>query len=1287
MSDEFDKRRGPDDDDDESFDWLSDDSDQPESGKPSGDKLGFTGDLSWRQDVEDAFNRQLDQSNEDATFDWQKSQPGKSGPADSSGLGFTGQLDWKKVQPEDDLEETRDEPLDWGSLTGDEEQPPDEPAAALPDEEPSSAYSSPFDEEPLSSYSSGFDEEPEEEEEDGPVDLSMWFGGGASQTPDEEPEDDDWMPELGADEEASAAPEDAGIPDWLRGSEPAALSEEQPAQADVPDWLQAADDAAPEEESPVEDDVPDWMQDMGIAEDELAAPVVQMDVPDWLQAADEATPEEESPVEDDVPDWMRDMGVGEEAPAAPVSQSDVPDWLQAADEATPEEATPAEDDVPDWMREMGVADEPDEQPAPDWMQSLNQPTDTPQADEEPDLFSGLDEAFASMPGVEEESTPDLLEDAAQPAAESDIFAELGLSSVQTGYDFLDNPEPAAEDDLLSGLDLQPSSSDDWLEAFNEPAPASTEGDLNWLDALGDAGQDAAPASADEPAAVPADEDFLADLDFLDEPPEEPALPDFSKPALQDIDSLLASYDTALPELNAPLNEADVDRLFSDAEKDRVSAKRSEIELSPDVPDWIRENISVDEISAAAIVRQQKDRPLEELPDRLQALHERSLELPTPADEPAPSTIQSLLPGVNEVITAAPIHADQSALSSSVALTKQQRSKLDLLKTLVASDETAPRPAAPSAIDLTLDAPAMADLLGEDETPAPAAEITAAEEAAPARTRRRSRYKFDRLLIAVLVLAAVLLPFFVSSTRLGSLPPPAFAAGSRQSAVFDAVNQLSAGQLVLVAVEYGPTGAAELDGMADDLLRHIVMRGARPVLLGGNAVGLLHAREVLERINTDSSFLAKINRAGRPLAANADYYVLRYLPADAVGLRSFSGDVASLVSTDVNGAPTNLKAKGLADFARIIVISERPEELRGWAEQVAPLMSGRPLLAAVSAAAGPLAEPYMMPSSPVGLSGLGGMLVGYRDAYTYRSMLDAILYPERVTPTVLPPTSTPVTPTSTPLPTETPVETAQAVPPVAATGEATGTGAATEAVQPSATVSEPSATPLPTDTQLPTDTLAPSDTPAGAATAQPTDTPAGTEPPTPTVENVGPTATFPVITAVVNANQAINVRQGPATTFPPLATLQPNQEVQVTGRSGDGKWLKVKLADGREGWVSASLLTVQEPGATATQISMVDPNAVVSLMSDMSFYSVGARRALPLQQAESTSEATSEATAATAPVRPTPPVTPAGVAAVDSMPYREERWYSMTLGLVAIIAVIAIGAVLNILRAIFRRERR
>jgi hypothetical protein len=42
--------------------------------------------------------------------------------------------------------------------------------------------------------------------------------------------------------------------------------------------------------------------------------------------------------------------------------------------------------------------------------------------------------------------------------------------------------------------------------------------------------------------------------------------------------------------------------------------------------------------------------------------------------------------------------------------------------------------------------------------------------------------------------------------------------------------------------------------------------------------------------------------------------------------------------------------------------------------------------------------------------------------------------------------------------------------------------------------------------------------------------------------------------------------------------------------------------------------------------------------------------------------------------------------VEPVPYRDERWYSMTLGLVVIILIILLGAIINILRSLFRRSR-
>src|SRR5215470_6494389 len=146
MSDDFDKLRPTGDDDeseDESLDWKKDDK-KKSGGASSGESLGFTGELNWRKDVEDAFGQQLDATSEDA-FDWQQGEQTDSSGQAASGFGFTGQLDWKKVQPGGDSSgASEDESMDWlrsadempESSSDISEQPPpaEPPLPAFPDE-------------------------------------------------------------------------------------------------------------------------------------------------------------------------------------------------------------------------------------------------------------------------------------------------------------------------------------------------------------------------------------------------------------------------------------------------------------------------------------------------------------------------------------------------------------------------------------------------------------------------------------------------------------------------------------------------------------------------------------------------------------------------------------------------------------------------------------------------------------------------------------------------------------------------------------------------------------------------------------------------------------------------------------------------------------------------------------------------------------------------------------------------------------------------------------------------
>jgi hypothetical protein len=177
-----------------------------------------------------------------------------------------------------------------------------------------------------------------------------------------------------------------------------------------------------------------------------------------------------------------------------------------------------------------------------------------------------------------------------------------------------------------------------------------------------------------------------------------------------------------------------------------------------------------------------------------------------------------------------------------------------------------------------------------------------------------------------------LPFFLGGLRIGSLPPFDFAADGLQQQAFKLVDTLDEGQLVLVGIEYGPTGAAELDGAADALLRHILKQGARPVLLGSNPIGLLHASHILENIGVgaDAPFLDALNRDAS-FQANQDYYIVRYLTGGPVGLRSLMQDMREsprnplfvrMLATDFRGGATNLSVRLPQDFVLVVVIAER-----------------------------------------------------------------------------------------------------------------------------------------------------------------------------------------------------------------------------------------------------------------------------------------------------------------------------------------------------------------------------
>jgi hypothetical protein len=114
-----------------------------------------------------------------------------------------------------------------------------------------------------------------------------------------------------------------------------------------------------------------------------------------------------------------------------------------------------------------------------------------------------------------------------------------------------------------------------------------------------------------------------------------------------------------------------------------------------------------------------------------------------------------------------------------------------------------------------------------------------------------------------------------------------------------------------------------------------------------------------------------------------------------------------------------------------------------------------------------------------------------------------------------------------------------------------------------------ATPVPTRTPLPTDTPIPP-----TATVSPT--PSNTFTPSPT----------PPIVGIIASINTVNVREGPGVNFGAFIALPPGTRVEVLGQNSDGAWYNIQLEDGRDGWVSSTLLRLQE---TPTPIPTATPS--------------------------------------------------------------------------------------------------
>jgi len=641
----------------------------------------------------------------------------------------------------------------------------------------------------------------------------------------------------------------------------------------------------------------------------------------------------------------------EQAPASDISPPAGPPEKAREEEPQIEETQPEETDGGDWLAQLRASaeeeeiEEPEtaEEPVesvdlPDWLRDMG-PIGAGTQVEEPAVEPGFEEEAPPIPPPAEEGitrplhekesaeVPAWLRDMGpigtetqvegpevEPSAEPDFEEEapaIPPSARERITRRLQEPEPAEVPEWLRGL-APPEAAPTEEPAPAAPAPAPAEVP-EWLREIAPpeaAPAEAAPAEAAPPTEAPTPE---AAPPTFEAPPEEPApaapapapgkVPDWLREIAPPEAAPATETAPAVPPLAEVPAEADITEVPDwlarvQAEPGAPSAPVSPILIEGEAPSPpLGPEAGVtggEELAPAAI------------PDWLEDLRPVPEELPASIEE-EPEETEGLLAGLRGVLPPIPAFKTPDQREDAQVAGEVGRSRAELLQSLLTQPTEAPRP----------EARKRGVTLGE---------------------------RIQRWLMAAVLLIATLSTSLAPrlSLNIPSLTQPLALASVTRA--YDAIQGISAGDSVLVAFEYGPAEADELDLVAEPMLRHLLDRGAQIYAASTQPEGQAVAEAVLSTLD-----------------APRQQFSLHYKPGDATGVSQMLAEA---------GTPQ-----------LVLVLTARPGPLRWWVEQTTLHSDTIPILGGMSTALESAASPYL----DVSASQMQGAIYGLSGAASYERL--------------------------------------------------------------------------------------------------------------------------------------------------------------------------------------------------------------------------------------------------------------------------------------------------------------
>jgi hypothetical protein len=620
------------------------------------------------------------------------------------------------------------------------------------------------------------------------------------------------------------------------------------------------------------------------------------------------------------------------------ASSELPEWLQAVTlpegkDGESDDTSPEEGALPDWLQALSL--EETEQASEDELSHWTEKTSVDeQSDDDETALAPPEPLVSQQPKAQAPEQPG----SQRPSRRAPSTGPLVPDELKEwlGQTIGPEDEEALEDQpRVKGTGpLVPPELPDWLAAVEEiPATGELPG---WLlqeeeNELGEEKVASEPPTIERPRTGPLPSWLTDDLGPATEEGEPEAapgeIPDWLQPPPDMVDTGLARAE--VPTWLLPPEES--------------TTPASDASPMADFPAWPGEEEPSldDEPGLVAAV----------IPDWLQALkpEETTTEPGLPAGEQEKVETEGPLSGVRGAlpIEGAIITPPDTRPLPKFVVTEQQHSHVQVLEQIIHG--------------------------GPEPKPEPA----------PARS---PQWWVERGLIPILILAAVLVPAFLAYMGQPLDLPIATQERSEVGELYTLIESLPLSATVVMAFDYSPSAAGELDAVAAPLVRHLMFRQARILGVSTVPAGPQLAQSALDAAAKDYGY-----------EYGTDFLVLGYIPGGAVGLQAFAtapwelfagGDFLGPQRAEAEGrdplAQHNGAAAGLDDSLRsadlILLLTASREDLVGWMEQVGrlPGMEGVPIVGGLSAGLEPWARPYYETDA----NQLAGLLSGVPAAAEY-----------------------------------------------------------------------------------------------------------------------------------------------------------------------------------------------------------------------------------------------------------------------------------------------------------------